>query len=953
MTARLSSIFFLSGLASLAFETLWFHQAGLAFGNSVWASSLVLSGFMAGMGLGNLLAARWVPRLSRPLRMYGSAELVIAGSGVALVYLLPGLGATLAPWLRPLESTPLLLNATRLLLGFLLLLVPSTAMGTTLPLVTAALAARDPRYGVVLGRLYGWNTVGAVSGVLLCELVLLAVCGVRGTAWAAATLLVVLAAAARWLDANWTPAVAPEARPSPVTVQAPKPADATTAGRDLAGSPGAVGWWLAAACATGLALLALEVVWFRMLLLVVLGDSAAFSVMLALVLAGMGVGSLCASVVLSRWPDPVRLAGPVALGAAVLTVLGYASFPYTVALYQTQQVTSLGALIVMAAPLMLPVALASGLLFPLLGAALRLASGNAAGATGWLTSANTAGAALGSLLGGFVLLPALGSEWAIAVVAAIYAATGLALSTRIATEARRPAYVLAGLTLAVLAGYPVGSMTTLLTTLPVERYSVLRGGAATTVEGIREGVSETVVYLQVPTPVGPMFHTMYTNAVAMADTEYVSRRYMKLFVYWPMAVHPGIRHSLLIAYGVGNSAKAMTDSPGIETIDVVDISKDVLEMNRLVYPQEKDSPLSDPRVRVHIEDGRYFLQSTDQRFDLITSEPPPPRAAGVVNLYTREYFALMRERLTDGGMVAYWLPIHAVSDVSSKAIIRAFCDVFEDCSLWNGIGTQLMLVGSRGAKVAVSLDHFTRQWRQPKVAAEMVRLGFERPEQLGALFIGDAPYLRALTADVRPLVDEFPKDIEAGVSSDRQASQLGASFLDTDAARERFRQSALIGRLWPDAMREATLPYFDIQSRINAHGHEQSNQLSTIHAVLTQTPLTTLPLWLLGSNGDFQRVVEQASPEALAQPALQFHLGVRLLAARQYAAAAGPLGRSESLPALPGRIFSLRLYALCMAGRMSDAQQLVNEHDGPLPKAWPWLKETFGLADPAGSRPVS
>ncbi len=953
MTARLSSIFFLSGLASLAFETLWFHQAGLAFGNSVWASSLVLSGFMAGMGLGNLLAGRWVPRLSRPLRAYAAAELVIAASGVALVYLLPGLGSLLAPWLRPLESTPLALNATRLLLGFVLLLVPSTAMGSTLPLVTAALAARDPRYGVVLGRLYGWNTVGAVTGVLLCELVSLVVVGVRGTAWSAALLLVALAVLARWLDARWTPTASPVARAKPATVPGPTPGGAPTDGQDLAGPSGTAGSWLAAACATGLALLALEVVWFRMLLLVVLGDSAAFAVMLALVLAGMGVGSLCASVVLARWPDPVRLAGPVALGAAVLTVLGYASFPYTVALYQNQQVTSLGALIVMAAPLMLPVALASGLLFPMLGAAVRQASQGAAGATGWLTSANTAGAALGSLLGGFILLPVLGSEWSIAVVAGLYAVTGLGLSTRMPVDARRPAYILGGLTLAVLAGFPAGSMTELLTTLPVERYSVLRGGAATTVEGIREGVSETVVYLQVPTPVGPMFHTMYTNAVAMADTEYVSRRYMKLFVYWPVAVHPHLRHSLLIAYGVGNSAKAMTDSPGIETIDVVDISKDVLEMNRLVYPQDTDSPLSDPRVRVHIEDGRYFLQSTDQRFDLITSEPPPPRAAGVVNLYTREYFALMRERLNEGGIVAYWLPIHTVSDVSSKAIIRAFCEVFEDCSLWNGIGTQLMLVGSRGAKGPVSLEHFTQQWRQPKVAAELVRLGFERPEQLGALFIGDAPYLRALTADTRALVDNFPKDIEAGVSSREQASQLGAAFLNTNAARERFRHSPMIARLWPTEMRDAALPYFDIQALINAHGHELPNQLSTTHAVLTGTPLTTFPLWLLGSNADFQRVVEQASPAALAEPALQFHLGVRLLAARQYAAAAGPLGRSESLTAAPGRIFTLRLYALCMAGQTAEAQRLVDERGGPMPKAWPWLKETFGLTDPAASRPAS
>ena len=154
-----------------------------------------------------------------------------------------------------------------------------------------------------------------------------------------------------------------------------------------------------------------------------------------------------------------------------------------------------------------------------------------------------------------------------------------------------------------------------------------------------------------------------------------------------------------------------------------------------------DHPLNDPRVRVHIEDGRYLLQTTDRRFDLITGEPPPPGIAGVENLYTREYFELIRRRLADGGFVTYWLPLSDLTDVSTKAILRAFCDVFEDCSLWNGSGTHLMMAGSRDARGPVSEEEFGRQWRDPAVAAEMERLGVERPEQLGALFIGDAGYL--------------------------------------------------------------------------------------------------------------------------------------------------------------------------------------------------------------------
>jgi hypothetical protein len=151
MTALLYAIFFASGASALIFEMLWFRQAGLALGNSVWASSLVLSGFMGGLALGNALGARYGGRLRNPLRAYAIAEVAIAVTGVGLVYLFPVLGVALAPWLRPLLDLPWILNPLRLFIAFLLLLIPSTAMGITLPLLTKALMGHDPHFGAVLG----------------------------------------------------------------------------------------------------------------------------------------------------------------------------------------------------------------------------------------------------------------------------------------------------------------------------------------------------------------------------------------------------------------------------------------------------------------------------------------------------------------------------------------------------------------------------------------------------------------------------------------------------------------------------------------------------------------------------------------------------------------------------------------------------------------------------------
>ena len=147
---------------------------------------------------------------------------------------------------------------------------------------------------------------------------------------------------------------------------------------------------------------------------------------------------------------------------------------------------------------------------------------------------------------------------------------------------------------------------------------------------------------------------------------------MTLFVTWPMAVNPDAKDALLISYGVGITAAALVETTGLERIDVVDVSAEIMESNRILHRDAAGRvsgyPLDDPRVHVHVEDGRHFLQTTGRRFDLITGEPPPPKLAGIVSLYTREYFSLVRERLTERGITTYWLPVTGLlpSDAKKK-----------------------------------------------------------------------------------------------------------------------------------------------------------------------------------------------------------------------------------------------------------------------------------------------
>ncbi|MFN2541244.1 MAG: spermidine synthase, partial [Chthoniobacterales bacterium] len=270
-----SCVLFLSGIGALIFETLWLRVSGLVFGNSVWSTALILSSFMAGLALGNAIAASARVQRWRPLRLYAALEIGVAIFGCAVVFSLPLVGE----WLRPIWQTlwnyqPAVISL-RFVLSFLILLVPTTAMGLTLPVLIEDPLLRRLDFGRVIGFLYGFNTLGAVVGALLGEVYLVKAFGVRGTSLAAG-MASCLAAVIGWLLAKRDPesgAAAPCSKTLPVRVAS----NYQPPWRLLLVSFGA-----------GCIFLALEVVWFRFLRLYVASSATAFAVMLAVALAGIG-----------------------------------------------------------------------------------------------------------------------------------------------------------------------------------------------------------------------------------------------------------------------------------------------------------------------------------------------------------------------------------------------------------------------------------------------------------------------------------------------------------------------------------------------------------------------------------------------------------------------------------------------------------------------------------------
>jgi predicted membrane-bound spermidine synthase len=937
MSVALCGAFFCSGAAALLFETLWFRLTGLGLGNSVWASSLVLTAFMAGLALGNAAGARYGGRVGRPLRAFAALEAAVALLSLALVLALPAIGAWAGPLLAGLQPRPWLLNGLRAAIAFALMLLPATAMGATLPVLARALAPLCVRFGVALGRLYGWNTLGGVAGALASETLLVPRLGLARTALVAASLNLVAVAVALALDRRSAPLAA------------------ETGGTAAAGPSTVFGArlarLLAAAALAGATLLALEVVWFRFLELFVFGTQLAFALMLAVVLAGIGLGGLLGAVWLGVRTEAARALVPVALLAGIAAIATYAAFDPARAPAGGEATRALW----LSLALMLPTSLVSGVLFTLIGTAARDELPGDAAAAGALTLANTLGASLGAPLAGLGLLPWLGIERSLLALALAYAVVALVLLPRSRALPRLALAGAAGAFALVALLFPFGLMQGRF----VARLARSLGGDGARVVALREGQAHTAILLQTDWGGAPFYQQLVTNAHSMSSSLFYARRYMKLFAYWPLAVRPGARRALLVSYGMGNTAEALVLSRGLERIDVVDTSRVVLELSPRAERAGAGDPLQDPRVRVHVEDGRFFLRAAGEPYDIITAEPPPPQGAGVASLYSLEYFRLTRARLVPGGVATHWLPVNQLPLAAARSIVRAFCDVFPDCSLWSGAGYDWILAGTNGAAAPAEAD-FTRLWDDPGTGADLRDLGIERPEQLGALFIADAGQLAEWTADHPPLVDDRPGWLAPGAPGPEAAADYQA-LQEPEACAARFRSSVVLGRIWPAGLRERTAAWFAWQGVFNRdyEAAARPQALAELWAVLEATPLRTLPLLQLDSEPRIRETARQRHLEGGVHPALAFHLGAAALAGRDHEAAARffAAAREEGHAFHSPRL--MRALALGLAGRRDLALAAVAAVAAadlpPHSRPWrEWLAERLArgpLPPPSPARP--
>jgi spermidine synthase len=701
MTARVAKVaplLFGSGACALIYQVAWLREMRLIFGASTAASAAVLAIFMGGLGLGGALLGRRADEHPRPLAFYARLELAIALSA-ALTPLLVWVARH--AYIAAGGSVMLGLGAAtvaRLVLATLVLCVPTVLMGGTLPAASKAVESDDDVSRRHVAVLYGANTIGAVTGAFVSTFFMLEVYGTRTTLWLACLLNGLVGVTARSMARGFGDAqrraVAPGTAAGPA---APPPGN---------GMPAA--WFvLAAALAVGFAFLLMELVWYRMLGPLLGGSSFTFGLILAVALSGIGVGGIAYALLGSNRPATLRgfaltctleaacIALPYALGdrLAFLTIflrpLGALGFP-SLALGWT-----LVTMIVV-----WPAAFVAGVQFPLLVALLGRGGERVGRHVGLAYAWNTVGAIVGSLAGGFGLLPLLtatGTWSAVVVLLVVLGGIAMALSVRSEPQSLR---------LVMPAAVAVAALLLLTATGPTAawRHSPIGAGRVRFEEATRNALRDWANARR--RSVTQAWDGVESSVALQADNGYAfvvngksdgnarfdaSTQVMGGLV--GAILHPRPTSALVIGLGTGSTAGWLAAIPNMERVDVVELEPAIVEVARACTPVNH-AVLANPKVHLFIGDAREVLLTTLRRYDIIFSEPSNPYRAGISSLFTQEFYRAVLHRLTDGGIFLQWLQAYEVDTQTIRTAYATLASVFPEVVTWHTHPIDLLLVAS-------------------------------------------------------------------------------------------------------------------------------------------------------------------------------------------------------------------------------------------------------------------
>ena len=740
-----------SGCAALIYEIVWFQLLELVIGSSGISLGLLLAAYMGGLCLGSALLARLVSRRYHPLRVYASLELGIAVFGIAALFLTPLVGRAYIA--GPVSGTAGLI--LRGVVAAVCLLPPTFLMGASLPAISRCVES-SPKGVSWLGHLYSANVAGAVAGCLLAGFYLLRFYNLGFATYVAAGINVGVAGVAMALARR-------ASNPTAVGTEVPEPAFHAMR------NPSGASLVLVAIALSGLTALGAEVVWTRLLSLLMGGTVYTFSIILAVFLLGLWAGSAAGASLARRVSQPrwALTACQILLAAAIAwTAFTMASIlPY----WPVDPLLSLSPWFNFDLDLtrciraILPATLLWGASFPLAMAGAAAEGEDPARLSGSVYAINTAGSIAGALIFSLILIPGWGTRvsqevliW-VAAIAAIAALIAAALDAR----NRTPAWMTGAAALATLL--LAGGLAASIADVPwqVIAYGrrvapILRGLSVASDKlaqplFVGEGINSSVVITQRGDQ-----RFFYVGGKAEASSAPVDMRLQRMMAHVPALLHTpppnGPSSVLVVGFGAGVTAGSCVPYPEVGNIVICELESLIPPASDKYFGKENNHVLSDRRTRIVYDDARHYIAATPEKFDIITTDPIHPWVKGTSTLYSKEYYELAKNHLKPGGIVAQWLPIYESDEETVNTELATFFSVFPDATVWSNYmqddGYDLVLVG-RSDSSAVDVDALQQRLDQPAyrgVAASLDEVGFHSAVDLLGAYTGRASDLAPMLA---------------------------------------------------------------------------------------------------------------------------------------------------------------------------------------------------------------
>jgi spermidine synthase len=725
----LYGLFFISGVSALIYELVWQRLLNLVFGVSTLSVSAVLAAFMGGLALGGLLCGRHADRAKRPLRLYAWLE---AGIGIASLLVPPGFAAltTIYPIIYDMLHPGAWGGAClRLVMSLLVLSVPATLLGATLPVMGRLTLGRTSELPTAFSLFYAVNTMGAVMGAALTGFLFLRYLGMQHTLWLAGGLNLVAALGAYGLAAVAPRSHAPRGNASQDALRPVQPRGMTQSVSDVGshaerGNEGKQTPWLALTCAalTGAVCTGLEVAWSRILGILTSNSAYGFALLLTVMLLGLALGSLLQSWWSRRPGDSWRRLALCQLLLAAVTLGSLSFFRMTPEwLARWCEGTSAGKIFLgefaLTATALLAPAIFMGMSLPLLVAGVTNDPSRFGHWLGRLYAINTLGGVIGPFAAGFILIPALGIRVTLGicvVVTLVVCLTAWAWTLR-PSPSWRCVTAAAVLVIAAAAwdGLPPGGYHKSVIAEPRHLLSYAEGNNATVAVVAEPDGSRSIMVDSQP--------VAGTGATITVD--------QKMLAHLPLLLHPNPRSALTVGFGSGGTSHSMT-LHGI-AVDCVEIEGRVPAAADL-FQSENHGVLSHPKFHLVLDDARSWLRVAPHHYDVIVTDCTNIQYRSNGDLYTVDYFRLMKERLRTNGLAAAWVPANGIRGDDLKTLLRSFRQVFPHTSVWymNTLPTDFLIVVGTPGKLSIDMEKLRERMHAPNIYPDLAAVDLAEPSRL-------------------------------------------------------------------------------------------------------------------------------------------------------------------------------------------------------------------------------